>query len=285
VSRTTWFLSEGWRGLWHHRPLTLTALASVTGALFAFALFLLVTANARVALSTLGDRREVVAFLRDSADPADVKAIVDLVDSTYGHATFVSREQAWDEFAKELGGTELLEAVGQNPLPASIRIKLRPEAQNFASIEGLADSLMASTAVEEVRFGGEWVRRLDQFIASLLRWNLIVGVAVALGVLILIANTIRLTMIARADIFRTMALVGAGPGFIRAPLLFEGMLAAFLAALLALALLFAVWWGVNGRPLTVVFLPWTWSLAFVGAAVLLGLVGSLFALVPVTRKH
>ncbi len=281
----TWFLSEGWRGLWYHRPLTLTALASVTGALFAFALFLLVTANARVALSSLGERREVVAFLRDSAEPKEVERLMHMIDARYGHATLVTREQAWEEFAKELGGTELLEAVGQNPLPASVRVRLKPEAQNFTTMETLADSLMASTSVEEVRFGGEWVRRLDSFIASLLRWNLIVGVAVALGVLILIANTIRLTMVARADIFRTMALVGAGPGFIRAPLLFEGMLAAFLAALLALVLLAVVWWGVNGRPLAVVFLPWTWALAFVGAAVVLGFVGSLFALVPVTRKH
>ena len=285
MSRLTWFLSEGWRGLWHHRALTMTALLSVTGALFALALFLLVTANARLALTNLGDRREVVVFLRDSARPDEVEQLVKMIDRGYGNATLVTREQAWDEFAKELGGTELLEAVGQNPLPASIRVKLRPEEQNFSHIEALADSLMGSSAVEEVRFGGEWVRRLDQFIASLTRWNLIVGVAIALGVLFLIANTIRLTMVARRDIFRTMALVGAGPGFIRAPLLFEGMLAAFLAALLALLLLAGVWWGVNGRPLAIVFLPWTWAAAFVGGAIVLGFVGSLVALVPVTRKH
>jgi cell division transport system permease protein len=285
VNRLTWYLSEAWRGLWHHRALTFTALLSLAGALFAFALFLLVTANARVALSSLGDRREVVVFLRDSAEPAEVKGLVDMVDTRYGHATLITSEQAWDEFAKELGGNELLEAVGQNTLPASNRDKLRPESQNFAAMEALSDSLLASSAVEEVRFGGEWVRRLDAFIASLLRWNLIVGVAVALGVLILVANTIRLTMVARREIFRIMALVGAGPGFIQTPLVFEGMLAAFLGALIALGLLAVVWWGVNGRPLTIVFLPWDWAAAFVGGAIVLGLVGSLIALVPVTRKH
>jgi hypothetical protein len=46
-----------------------------------------------------------------------------------------------------------------------------------------------------------------------------------------------------------------------------------------------VWAGLDGRPIPLVFLPWSWSLAFVGAAALLGFAGSLLALVTVSRKH
>lgn len=285
MTRLAWFLTEAWRGLWHHRSMTFTALASLTGALLVLALFLLLTANAKVALSTLGDRREVVVYLRDNAPRVEVQALVERLNVLYGQATFVSREQAWEEFAKELGGTELLEAVGQNPLPASVRIKLRPEFLNFEAMERVADMLAAESIVEEVRFGGEWVRRLDRFIETLTFVDFVVGLAVAIGVLFVVANTIRLTIVARREILRIMALVGAGAGFVQAPLVLEGVLVAVLAAILALVLLAGAWFALDGHPLPLIYLPWDWALVFVGFAALLGLSGSLLALVHVTRKH
>jgi cell division transport system permease protein len=285
VNRLAYFVREAWRGMWHHRSLTLTAIASLAGALLTIGIFLLFTANAQQALTTLGDRREVIVYLRDSAGEEEVNALTSRMSALYGTATFVSKQEAWDEFSKELGGDELLKAVGENPLPASIRLKLRPEFLNFAAMERIADALAGEPVVEEVRFGGEWVRRLDQFTASLATINLAVGLAVALGVLLVVANTIRLTVVARRELLRIMALVGASPGFLRAPLLVEGVLITALAALVALGLLAAAWAGLDGRPIPLVFLPWSWSASFVGAAVFLGFTGSLMALVTVSRTH
>ena len=285
MNRLAYFVREAWRGMWHHRSLTLTAIASLAGALLTIGIFLLFTANAKQALSTLGDRREVIVYLRDSAGEEEVAAMVTRLNALYGPATHVSKQEAWDEFAQELGGDELLKAVGENPLPASIRLKLRPEFLNYASMEKIADALTAEPIVEEVRFGGEWVRRLDQFSASLARINLVVGALVALGVLVVVANTIRLTVVARRELLRILALIGAGPGFLRAPLLVEGVLVAALGALIALGLLAATWAGLDGRPIALVFIPWQWALSFVGAAAFLGFAGSLLALVTVSRKH
>ena len=285
MNRIAYFITEAWRGMWHHRSLTFTSVASLAGALLTIGIFLLFTANAQRALSTLGDRREVVVYLRDSATDEEVAALVARMNALYGTATAVSKQEAWDEFARELGGDELLKAVGENPLPASIRLKLRTEFLNFAAMERIADALAREPAVEEVRFGGEWVRRLDQFADGLARMNLAVGVIVALGVLVVVANTIRLTVVARRELLQIMALVGASSGFLRAPLLVEGVLVAVMAAVLALALLAGAWASLDGRPIALVFLPWRWALAFVGAAATLGLVGSLLALVTVSRRH
>ena len=285
MSRLAYFVREAWRGMWHHRSLTLTAIASVAGALLTVGVFLLFTANAREALSSLGDRREVVIYLKDGVAQMEVQALCGRMDALYGPATYESKQEAWDEFARELGGDELLKAVGENPLPASIRLKLKPEYLHFAAMERIADTLAGEPIVEEVRFGGEWVRRLDRFTAGLATINLAVAVAVALGVLLVVANTIRLTVVARRELLRILALVGAGPGFLRTPLLIEGALVATIAAGVALGLLAAAWAWFDGRPFALVFLPWRWSAAFVGAAALLGFAGSLLALVTVSRKH
>ena len=285
MNALAYFITEAWRGMWHHRSLTFTALASLAGALLTVGVFLLFTANAQQALTTLGDRREVVVYLRDNVAKEEAEALATRAGALYGAATYVSKQEAWDEFAKELGGDELLKAVGDNPLPASIRLKLRPEFLHFAAMQKIADTLAAEPIVEEVRFGGEWVRRLDQFTASLTTINLFVGLAVALGVLLVVANTIRLTVVARRELLRIMALVGAGPGFLRAPHLVEGVLVAVLAAILALGLLAGTWAALDRRPIPLVFLPWPWMAAFVGAAGVLGFTGSLLALVTVSRKH
>ncbi len=285
MNRLAFFLGEAWRGMWHHRSLTLTAIASVAGALLTIGVFLLFTANAQQALTSLGDRRELIVYLKDSAALEEVQALRNRMDGLYGPATYVSKQEAWDEFARELGGDELLKAVGENPLPASIRLRLRPGYLHFAAMERIADTLAGEPVVDEVRFGGEWVRRLDRFTAGLTTINLAVALVVALGVLLVIANTIRLTVVARRDLLQILALVGAGPAFLRAPLVIEGVLVATLAALVALALLAGVWLGLDGRPFPLVYLPWRWAAVFVAAAAALGCAGSFLALVTVSRKH
>jgi len=285
MTRLLWFVREAWRGLWYHRAATWTALVSAIGAFLVLGVFLLFTANVQRLLTGLGDRREVVIYLRDYASDATRDSLLVQLDSQYGRATYVSREQAWQDFSEQLGGSDLLEAAGQNPLPASIHLKPRPEFESFAATERMADAIAASPIVETVRFGGEWVRRLDEFVA-ILRWvDLVVGLVVALSVLFVVANTIRLTLLARRDSLRILALVGAGDGFIFTPLVLEGAFAAAIGAAVALAVVNVGAVLLDGKPIDLVPLPWTWGAAFVGGAGLLGLLGALVALVPLTRKH
>lgn len=285
MNRILWFVVEAWRGLWFHRSTTWTALLSVFGSFLVLGVFLLFTSNVQHALHSLGDRREVVVYLRDSATPQEREALIARLDSLYGVPTYVSRERAWQEFANELGGTELLEAVGQNPLPASIRLKLRPEFLNFGAMEKLSDTLASESIVEEVRFGGEWVQRLDAFIATLRFVDLAIGIVVALSVIFVVANTIRLAFIARRETMRIMALVGASNGFIFAPLVLEGVYASAIAALFAIGAIHAAGAYLDGKPVDILPLPLSWSVLFVAGAMLLGLLGAVVALVPLTRKH
>jgi len=285
VNRLAWFVREAWRGLWFHRGSTWTALVTAIGAFLVLAVFLLFTANVQHALGALGDRREVVIYLRDGTSAAQKDSLVARLDAVYGRATYVSREQAWNEFSEQLGGSELLEAVEQNPLPASIRLKLRPEFGSYDATQRVAGAVAASPFVETVRFGGDWVRRLDQFVSTLTRVDLVIGMVVAFSVVFVVANTIRLTLIARAETLRILALVGAGNGFIFAPLLLEGVIAAVIGAVVALGIVYGGATYLSGKPVDLIQMPWDWMGQFVGFAAALGLVAAMFALIPITRKH
>jgi cell division transport system permease protein len=278
------FFREAWRSFRQHRGLGTTAIFSLTAALTLCGLLLLIAHNARVALVHVGDRREMVVYLNDGVSNEEREALIARLQQLYGTVEYVSKEQAWNEFAGQVGDPALLEAVGENPLPASLRIKLRPELLNFDAMDEAARQVSAFPEVEDVRYGGEWVRRLDQLKAGLERGALIVGITVGLAIVFVMYNTIRLTVLARRPQVQIMTRLGATDRFVATPFVIEAVFEALLAALLALGIVFAFQraFGVQVTPL--VALPWVWSALFLGCTVALASLAATWALARVLRS-
>ena len=88
--------------------------------------------------------------------------------------------------------------------------------------------------MEDVRYGRDWVERLDQLRNMSGVVGLIIGAAFALVAVVIIGVTIRLTILQRAREIAIMRVVGATNWFIRGPFLLEGALKGVLGGLLAL---------------------------------------------------
>lgn len=279
-----YFLREAWRSFRQHKGLAWTAMFSLTAALLLCGLFLLLLHNARQAVRLIGDRREMVVYLRDDVPDAQRDALITRLSELYGTTTYVSKQQAWDEFNEQIGDPALLQAVDQNPLPASLRVRLRSELLNFGAMEQAAKQVGQFAEVEDVRFGGEWVRRLDELEAVLARGSLAAGIVVALAILLVLYNTIRLTVMVRRPQVEIMARLGASDRFIATPFVIEAVGQALAAALVALGLLLALQQLALRQIVHVVFLPWTWVLAFVVATGLLAWAAASLALARVLRS-
>ena len=277
------FLREAWRSFKQHRGLGMTAIFSLTAALSLSGLFVLLTHNADTALRWIGDRREMVVYLKDDMTDTRRQALMESLTRLYGTTTYVSKDQAWKEFKEQIGDPVLLEAVGANPLPASLRVRLRPELMNAASMEDAARQVAQFTEVEDVRYGAEWVRRLDELGASLRRGTLAVAVLVALAIVFVIYNTLRLTVLARRHQVEIMSRLGATDRFIATPFILEAMFETAVAALLALGVLVTFQQAVVAQVVGVVFLPPIGALAFLASAVALAWLASLIALSRVLR--
>ena len=277
------FLREAWRSFKQHRGLGMTAIFSLTAALSLSGLFVLLTHNADTALRLIGDRREMVVYLKDDMTDTRRQALMESLTRLYGTTTYVSKDQAWKEFKEQIGDPVLLEAVGANPLPASLRVRLRPELMNAASMEDAARQVAQFTEVEDVRYGAEWVRRLDELGASLRRGTLAVAVLVALAIVFVIYNTLRLTVLARRHQVEIMSRLGATDRFIATPFILEAMFETAVAALLALGVLVTFQQAVVAQVVGVVFLPPIGALAFLASAVALAWLASMIALSRVLR--
>lgn len=277
------FAREAWRSFLHHRGLAYTAIMSLTAALLLSGVFLLLAHNAELALRYIGDRREMVVYLRDEVTPLQRDSLVTRLQPLYGAVTVVSKDQAWQEFVQQVGDPSLVEAVDQNPLPASLRVRLKPELLNYDAMQLTARQLRAFPEVEDVRFGGEWVRRLDELTRTFTRGALAAGIVVALAIVFVVHNTLRLTVIARRSQVEIMSRLGASDRFIATPFVIEATVQALIAALLALGLLWALHQAVLLRAVHMAFLSPSWSAAFVGAAVLLAWISSLIGVGRVLR--
>jgi cell division transport system permease protein len=279
-----YYFREAARSFRAHRGLASTAIFSMTAALALAGVFLLLSFNAREALRDIGDRREMVLYLKDEVGDADVQALTEKVRQLYGTPTFVSRAAAWEEFSQQVGDPDLLKSVDTNPLPASLHVKLKPELLNFAAMESTAKQVVQFPEVEDVRYGAAYVQRLDALNAGAQRAAVAAGILVALALVFVLYNTLRLTVLARRAQVETMTKLGASDRFIATPFVIEALLETLLSAVLALGLVYALQQAVVTRLTGVLFLPWEWALAFVGAALLLAWVASAFALGRILRS-
>jgi len=287
TTRTLRYLTgEGMRGMRRHRGLALTAVITMAASLLVLGVFLVTSYNVQSALRGLENRKEIVVYLKDGLTPTDMEMVKNRLEMhpAVEGVRFVSREEAWDEFAREMNIEGLQESLGGNPLPDAYRLLLDPERREAETILAMEREIAVWDEVDEVIAGGDWVGRLDSFAHSVLWFTLAIGLAVGLSIVAIVSNTVRLTVVARQDLIHIMRVVGASEGFIRVPFLSEGVMQALLAGVLALGGLYAATRIIAGRVEGVAFLSPTWCLGFLLLAVTLGLVGSAFSVRHVLRK-
>jgi cell division transport system permease protein len=278
-----YFWREAWRSLRTHRGLAMTSILSLTAALTLCGVFVLFDHNARQALAAIGDRREMIVYLRDGISDTQLATLQDKIRLYFGEVTYVSREQAWKELNNQLGDPELLSGVDQNPLPASLRVRLKPELLNYAAMEQAARQVLEFDEVEDVRYGAEYIRRLDNFSAGMRTTAYAAGTLVAIAIALVLFNTLRLTVLARRHQIEIMLRMGATDRFIATPYVLEGMVHTVIAAIVALLLVFALQQGLATRLVGLTYLPWTWSLSFVGVALAVAWVAATMSLSRMLR--
>jgi cell division transport system permease protein len=278
------FFREALRSLLHHRGLAITAILSLAAALTLSAVLMVLTNNARIAIDSIGDRREMIVYLKDDVSASDRDLLIGRIRDLYGSVTYVNKEQAWQEFSRQIGDESLLESVGDNPLPASLRIKLRPELLEPAAMDTAAAQIGRFPEVEDVRYGQEWVRRLYQAGSALTQLTILVLGLVGIAVVFILYNTIRLTVLARRQQVEIMSRLGATDRFVATPFVIEALLEALIAAGLAMGIVYGLVTAASAQWVSGIhFLPPLTALAFVGAVLILAWLATMLALSRVLR--
>jgi len=134
---------------------------------------------------------------------------------------FVSRAQALAEFREQSGLGNILEELGENPLPAVIVVY--PAEARLERAEKLRDDLAKLGQVDIAQLDAQWVQRLYALLELGGRLVVALAIGLALAVLLVIVNTIRLGIEIRRDEIVIVKLVGGTDAYVRRPFLYTGL--------------------------------------------------------------
>ena len=222
--------------------LSTLSITTIAFSLFAVGLFGLVAINMREALRGLETRVEIVAFILTGTPLETITLAADDISAfpEVSSVGYVNEDSALAQAQAEL--EEFRDAyrdLDVNPLPASLEIRMKEGHRHAESVAAVAEQLESFGFIDDIRFGREWIERLDRLrnVAGLV--GLVIGMAFAAVAVIIIGTTIRMTVLQRAREIAIMRLVGATNGFIRGPFLLEGAIKGLLGGLLSILLIYA----------------------------------------------
>ncbi|MCO1332870.1 permease-like cell division protein FtsX [Microbulbifer sp. OS29] len=242
--------SHSWLG--HHREVAAdsvrrffaTPMASVMTALvIAIALALpaalqLGLLNFQRAVAGWDGQPQISVFLHKEATDTAVSALAERLrsDSAIAEVTYVSPEDALAEFEQASGLGDVLVGLGANPLPAVLLLRPR-DAKNGEKLQQLVESLRAQALTDSVVLDLAWVQRLAQLTELGQRFSAGLALLLALGVVLVVINTIRLHIESRREEILVVKLVGGTNAFVRRPFLYSGICYGLFGGFLAWVLL------------------------------------------------
>lgn len=149
---------------------------------------------------------------------------------------YISREQALKEQTEAMG-TDPTDFLGQNPFTPSLELHLAAKYACTDSLLWISKRLKSSQMVSDVIYQKELVENLNSNLRKVTYVLLGLAVLLLLVTLVLINNTVRLSVYSRRFIIHTMKLVGASWSFIRRPFMLRAMWIGLTAGILADAVL------------------------------------------------
>ncbi len=271
-------IREGIEGFRRAPFSSFVSLSTVALALTLLGAFAAVSLNLNRLAAALQQRMTFEVFVDDALEGAAIADLERQIRATPGVAKveFVSKEAAARAIKEEFGD-DVLEILGENPLPASFRVALTANSRSAPVAESVAAKLRALKGVSEVVYRAELFRLLDRYLQLAITVDVVVGIALVLGSIFVVFNTIRLIIHAKRQIIGTMKLVGATPGFIRRPFLVEGMLQGGAGGALAVFFLWVLVRLASVEAPHLLVLPDLFFPSILAAGILLGWMGSFVA--------
>lgn len=269
------------------------AVGVIAAAFLAAGLFVMLAANLQALAGHWEEKVRIVVYLADHEGAPEEKraeAKPELIGPRLralpgvDSAEYLGRDEALAEFRKALGpDAALLDGLEGNPLPSSFTLALEPGSREVGRVEDMAAEISSWPGVGEVDYGGDWLRTMGNVLAFVRAAIYLAGALIAVASVFIISNTVRLAMYSRREEIGIMKLVGADNLLIRAPFVIEGMLQGALAAVLGVALLYALhgalvpgldWSGVL-EGFTPVFVPARVAVLMVAGGAALGAAASM----------
>ncbi|MBR5316194.1 MAG: permease-like cell division protein FtsX [Firmicutes bacterium] len=241
MNRISYNLKQALQQIGRNKGMSLASIFAITAMMLILGLFFVMTVNINLFTEMVkADYDQVEIFLEDSTDKYEAQLMMNQIEE-YEHVSKVeyrSKEDALNIMKKRWGeNSYLLESLGNNPLPASLLITV----DNIESAGQVTDYVAQFDGVEDVKYYKETVEKLTTVTDFLqIACLIIMGFLVIVSVVV-VSNTIKLTVFARSKEISIMKYVGATNWFIRGPFLMEGILIGIFASIVSAGITYVIY--------------------------------------------
>lgn len=223
------------------KPSYVMSIIGVTLVLFLLGLVGWLVINANRLGDYFRENVEVRAFLRGDVSKKDSLALMETIATKPYVKTyeFVNKEVARKKYL-ENNNEDWSKVLDYNPLPNSVNFHLKKDYVQLDSLKKIEADLKQNVYISEVQYPEAVVTNLNQNIQRISLGLLAIALIIAISVIFLIDNTIRLAMFSNRFLIKTMQMVGATRWFIAKPLNIRAIVNGAISAAIAIVLVYAV---------------------------------------------
>jgi cell division transport system permease protein len=245
MSRLVFFLQEALRALRRNGAPTLAAVVTTVVTVILLGVLIPIFQTTQAKSDQIRSELNIHAGLYDDATKTETAATKKQLEGIphVEEVTYVSKAQALKTLRSELKDKSIVEQLNTNPLPASFEVK----ADDAANLDGIREAILPTGANGEPQpispiisniFDRQEASQQIEQVTSALKIVLTVMTALLIAAsLMLVGNTIRLSIYTRRREVEVMRLVGATRWFIRWPFMIEGVVVGFVGGLVAILIL------------------------------------------------
>ena len=232
-------LGEGFKNIWRHKMTALTAVFSLFVALYIVGIIATAGNNTYKVLHYLRSKYKIEVFFNQDVSNEKAVGYIHKIKKIDGvrTATIIEKEDAVRIF-KDQFGENIVELLGYNPLPVSAVVNVSRNHRNFFNVEPIIKEIKSIPSVDEVRYQGNLINKIERNYKMIIdKLPYLSGIIVLISVLI-IYNTIKLSVYSRKEVIETLQLIGASNIFIKLPFIIEGIIIGTISAMLVFPSLF-----------------------------------------------
>lgn len=231
--RIGYTIRQSFKQMGRHKSMAFASVFAITAMLLILGMFFIITINLNTATASIRqDYNNIEIFLLDSVDEKEAREMMTQIEDWENVDTVQYRDkgEAMDILKERWGDNAyLLDSLNENPLPNSILVT----AVDLEKAQGLAQQSEELDGVENVRYYKDTVDKLITVTNYIQIGALILMIFLICVSVVVVSNTIKLTVLNRAEEISIMKYVGATNWFIRGPFLVEGIILGGMSALLA----------------------------------------------------
>jgi len=283
-------IKQAFTQVWRNKGMSVASIFAITAMMLILGVFFVISVNVNLFTEMIkADYNEIEVYLKDEVTETQARKMMQQIETFGGvkETNYRTKEEALRILKTRWGDNGyLLDSLGENPLPNSIRVTV----DSVDSADGVYNQLTKLDGVEDISYYKETVEKVSQ-VTKFLRYAalIVMGFLVVVSIVV-VSNTIKLTVFAREKEISIMKYIGATNWFIRGPFLSEGILIGIISSAVSAGLTYLIYrevikiigreaMTILGSPLVPAdYLVWNLVFIFLAIGISVGACGSIVSM-------